>query len=632
MAHAVAGASVDDVSEQLSHQECRVLARHALRRCFGTLEEHGAVGSFHPANEHRVVPQAAVGEHPVGSGHREQGDIPRPEHHRRHGWSADAEPLGVLDGSRNADGAEHLHRGTVARRAQRRAHGHRAGSGMTVLGKPGAFGRVHRLVEPGDDRGGRVAHLERRGVDERLERGSGLPVRLGRAIERALGEVAATDERAHFARVRVERDERALQVVRRGAVFGQGHLGTRRVPERRMPFGGVEPAGERRLGGRLHRWVDRRVDPEAAGRDELPAEAVDQFPGDRLPDVRPGRVAHEAVDECHRGIGQLRGRVLIDRARFGHQPQHDGTPHHRAIEVARGRVSRRRLDQARHERGFSRVELRRVLAEVPARGRFHSVQSLAEVHLVQIRLEDLGLGELPLDPQRENRLPQLASDGLLAREEAQPRELLRDRRPALRALAGAHVGDDRATDPPAVEARVLVEALVLHGEHSLHEQGRNLIERDLDTLLLRDGKSRLVVPVEHHRRDGHVAERADPRRARCADDDVGGDRDERCAGDDDSHGGKGVAPAPPAGLVRNGRQDGPGAYEGGVLHGHMLSSHGVPARWSHEPGAPGARRGLARVDLTRRGSGQGFRRGRLQPALVTGFRRGGLQPARHGAG
>ena len=92
---------------------------------------------------------------------------------------------------------------------------------MTVVRQPEPFRRVDRSVEIGDERRRRVTLLERGGVDERLERRTGLTMGLRDAIELALAKAPSADERANLARGRVKRDERALQVVGRFVVLRQ---------------------------------------------------------------------------------------------------------------------------------------------------------------------------------------------------------------------------------------------------------------------------------------------------------------------------------------------------------------------------------------------------------------------------
>ncbi len=110
-----------------------------------------------------------------------------------------------------------------------------------------------------------------------------------------------------------------------------------------------------------------------------------------------------------------------------------------------------------------------MLAEIAARRGFGAVQPGAEVHLVQIQLEDLVLGVFVLDQRGEDHLLQLAGVGLLQREETHARELLRDRAGALRAVAFAEVRDRRAGHANEVDALMIVEALILDREHRLLE-------------------------------------------------------------------------------------------------------------------------------------------------------------------
>ena len=72
------------------------------------------------------------------------------------------------------------------------------------------------------------------------------------AVERLSGEVASADERADLAGVGIERDERALQVVRRFVSLpARRRRRARRMPERRALSMRGEPVGQRLLGGVL---------------------------------------------------------------------------------------------------------------------------------------------------------------------------------------------------------------------------------------------------------------------------------------------------------------------------------------------------------------------------------------------
>ena len=119
----------------------------------------------------------------------------------------DAEALGVFDDQRHADVARQAHRHLVDRVLDAEAQRMRAaGLALEVLRLPDfavALVDLDRLVE--HDRGRRIAVVERRGVDERLERRAGLALRLGGAVEFRLVVGEAADHRQHAAGERIHR-------------------------------------------------------------------------------------------------------------------------------------------------------------------------------------------------------------------------------------------------------------------------------------------------------------------------------------------------------------------------------------------------------------------------------------------
>ena len=121
-------------------------------------------------------------------------------------------------------------------------------------------------------------------------------------------------------------------------------------------------------------------------------------------------------------------------------------------------------------------------AEVAQGSGFRAVQAVAEVHLVQVCLEDLVLRILRFEQCREHDLLELAGVGLVGIEEAQPRELLRDGACTLRPAAFTEVGQRRAGHTHDVYSAMLVEALILNREHRVTQVRRDLIEWDLEAL------------------------------------------------------------------------------------------------------------------------------------------------------
>ncbi len=135
--------------------------------------------------------------------------------------------------------------------------------------------------------------------------------------------------------------------------------------------------------------------------------------------------------------------------------------------------------------------------------------ALAEIHVVEIQLEDLVFGRLALEDDRHVLLGELALERLRGRQEEVLHQLLRDGAAAdqVRAIA-AQVGDDRADGADDVHARMVVEAAVLDGEHRLHHARRNRGQGDAPTLFTaradERGEQRRIQRDPRHRRVVHL--------------------------------------------------------------------------------------------------------------------------------
>ena len=150
-----------------------------------------------------------------------------------------------------------------------------------------------------------------------------------------------------------------------------------------------------------------------------------------------------------------------------------------------------------------------MLAEVAARRRFDAVQAVAEVDLVEVELENLGLLVQHLDAFGEDELLQLPADGLVGREEALTRELLRDRAAALRGAAVADVGERGRRDANQVEPVMLVETLIFDRDDRVDQIRRIVGQRHVDALFVEDREGELVVGVVRERGLVHVADSPD---------------------------------------------------------------------------------------------------------------------------
>ena len=175
------------------------------------------------------------------------------------------------------------------------------------------------------------------------------------------------------------------------------------------------------------------------------------------------------------------GRALLvrrDEARAQHLRQHQarrarGPP----SGLARGEYFEGAFKQAGDERRFRQRQLARRLAEIAPRRRVDAVGAAAQIDAVEIELEDVRLRQPRLEPDRERQLLELARERAVGREIEVLGELLRQRGAALHEVAGcARWRSPRATGPKG-RRRVLVEALVLGGDHRIDDVARQQIER-----------------------------------------------------------------------------------------------------------------------------------------------------------
>ena len=251
------------------------------------------------------------------------------------------------------------------------------------------------------------------------------------------------------------------------------------------------------LGG-LHR---RGLGLPVEGGDDPQAAAVDLILGEIVGEQLPAhQVEQEALRPAHRGIllhlRELR-QLVIEL-----QPLDVGDPPHldQAVErvlvaleqigrllVAVGRVKvGRRVDDRGERHRLGQVKLRLRLAEVGLAGRLDAVGASSEVDSVEVALEDLLLGALLADLDRQQDLPRLAGEALLLGEVHHLDVLLGDRGAADRLLT-AH---QRARGPRQrgdVEARVRPEGAVLGCHDRVHDQRVHLLERDRDPVLHLEG-------------------------------------------------------------------------------------------------------------------------------------------------
>src|SRR5262249_39663743 len=95
------------------------------------------------------------------------------------------------------------------------------------------------------------------------------------------------------------------------------------------------------------------------------------------------------------------------------------------------------------------------------RHRLDAVYAGAQVDAVEIQLENLILGQLDFEEERNHRFLGLSAERPDVRQKQRPRQLLRQRAAAFCAGTALDVAYERSRDPNWVDAGMGVEAAVL---------------------------------------------------------------------------------------------------------------------------------------------------------------------------
>ena len=221
---------------------------------------------------------------------------------------------------------------------------------------------------------------------------------------------------------------------------------------------------------------------------------------------RRNSFAHPARTSFGCRYGWMRGRAPRaasscaggDEPLRAHLREHEVAALERAVVVRPRRQRRRRANQPGDERRLRQRERPRRLAEQMLRHRLDAVDARAQIDAVQIELEDLLLGQLRFDQQRDAAFLDLAAEGPDVGEEQRARELLRQRAAAFDPAAAADVAHDRAPEADRIDAGMMVEAAILDGDDGVLQVGRDLVERDVVPLLV-EAEPRLAVRAVEHR-------------------------------------------------------------------------------------------------------------------------------------
>lgn len=502
-----AARALDRQVQELVHNR-RVVERHRLLGlALLVIVDHVAVVILDAVDRVRLVILAAVAEHLIGRGHFADADALVEAAERNA-----AEVVGVILRERRdmqllgqkleADHRRHLvdelHHRRVQRFRQRAVHirvAHVAGREIARAGR--AVGEIvrQRLVLDDGAVGDEIV-LERRRVNaDRLDRGAG---RVGRR-----GDVVPAAVSVFFDIVALCVHLVGVHGQNTPVILHQAGAGPDVVVVCKAP----PVISQQLLEALLQRHILRRVDLQAAVVDHIDRvvlvhvrvfhQDVDRVLKDllvvpvpdvvldrRIPVVLAVRIIVRVsvkIDAAElQVVGFLEGRIafcLRDHPLIVHLLDNRVAALLVLLRVVKDAELRGVLGRRRDRRAFRDAALSDVLAEVAPRRRLHAVVAVAVVDEVQVCFEDLILRVFLFEVQRHEDLLDLSRDADLIFTRQVLDELLGNRG-AAGAVRACHKAVHRAERAVPVHAVVLVEALVLNGDHRILHNLRDLVEID----------------------------------------------------------------------------------------------------------------------------------------------------------
>ena len=354
--------------------------------------------------------------------------------------------------------------------------------------------------------------LERRGVEQRLERRPRLSAAAACTVELRFAEVPAADQGEDVAAGGVDGDERRLEP-------------------------GIAEAPQALANRPLRHFLQLRHErrPDAPVRRMIPAEAIPEGLPQELLRVAGARLRRFRI-RAHPDARAARGLLLSggDETLFAHALQHHVAPGDCVVEVVPGGQRGRCAGQAGDQRRLRQRQLPGRFAEQVPGHRLDAVNAGAEVDAIQVQLEDLILRQLCVDHHRQHRFVQLAGVGLAVGQEQRPGELLRQRRAPLERSWIAHVPDHRPREPDRIDPDVAVEPMVFYRDEGVLQVRRDVGQRHVLPLLIHPepflavrGEEPCVADAARQPVDGvaltHGPRHGDGRRNRQHDEDGGRD-------------------------------------------------------------------------------------------------------------
>jgi hypothetical protein len=239
----------------------------------------------------------------------------------------------------------------------------------------------------------------------------------------------------------------------------------------------------------LHLGIERGADRQSAFVQLLLAVALENVAADFLGKILAGEDvrAIATAGDAELFLARLVGVGLLDPAVFDEAVDNVIAPLDRTVAVTDRMQRGRRLRQRRQVRGFGDREFVHRFVEIDQRCSCDAVGAEAEIDFVEVEFENAVLRIGSLDTHRQQGFLDLTGERDLVGQKEVLRNLLGDRRGALRTAIGAEIlriQNGGARHAGEVDAAMLVEVLVFGGEERVDDQLRNRLDRQIEAALL----------------------------------------------------------------------------------------------------------------------------------------------------
>ncbi len=427
---------------------------HARRRCDAAMINRLAT-HIHLRDHIRRDAMAAIGEGGIGRGQFQHRHFVGAQRQRSIGLQrrGDADTFGRFHHIAYANLLREVDRYGVDAVGQRVRHGLGAIIFAAKIGGTVTVDIDGFIVAgfPGTDAG-----FQRRQIDKGFEGRAGLAMRLGGAVEHRIPVIDAADHGADRA-IRLHHHQGSLAGAGFLAVFVDG-------AQRRQPCG--------LLHLRLQGGVNHHV---RAGRGAVHRRQPRGFVGGAVQEII-ARIQADAVDDLG-GMGTGLGRLLFaNGAVVHHGIQHQGGALLSPQQVAAGREDRGRAREGRQHRGLRQSQLTRAGAEIGARRAVDAIGGAAQIDAIEIKLQDLLLGKGFFQSRGIHQFRQLARHGAFLVGVDDFRGLLADGGAARHPLARLEIEQQRPRQSHRIDAIVIVEAPVFHGDKGGGQIGGHLLQ------------------------------------------------------------------------------------------------------------------------------------------------------------